>query len=498
MKDFFISYNSSDRGWAEWIAWTLTKAGYSVVIQAWHFRPGQNFPQEMNAGLQNTRRLIIVLSNNWLHAEYTMVEWTAFFAKDPLGKKRLIIPIRIAECSPKGLLKPLIYAEIISLSEGAAKEEVLRAVANGPIPPRAAAFPGLAPSPSPKLTGPVPFPGSSNLSKRTPQPGSRFDLNLYVSRPSEEGLILTRFKKGSPAIIIWGPKKLGKTWLLKKAVKMIAEANPGTRQVMLSVDQLEPDAEHNLDSLLLWLGRKIIKEVNGDQKLVSEVWNQTAPGPKDKLSDLMEKHVLPSFGPLLLTLDRADDLLRHNLKNAEYFFTLLRNWVGAEEPWPSFRLILAVSTRPSNLIKLLPSSPFNLSPAINLSDFDDYQISELATQYGVAMSSYDKVRLRNLVGGHPFLSSLAFEELAAHPNSSLKEILKAEGKNLFGNYLEELRHDLQKSPQLMTAVRILYRDINAPLDEDILHELERAGLIVLAPKRRWRCQLYKELIRSQV
>ena len=43
MKDFFISYNTADRDWAEWIAWTLEEAGHSVVIQAWDFRPGENF-----------------------------------------------------------------------------------------------------------------------------------------------------------------------------------------------------------------------------------------------------------------------------------------------------------------------------------------------------------------------------------------------------------------------------------------------------------------------
>ena len=42
-KDFFISYTSTDRPWAEWIAWQLEHEGFSVVIQAWDFRPGGNF-----------------------------------------------------------------------------------------------------------------------------------------------------------------------------------------------------------------------------------------------------------------------------------------------------------------------------------------------------------------------------------------------------------------------------------------------------------------------
>jgi hypothetical protein len=34
-KDFFISYNSADRVWAERIAWVLEEHGKTVVIQAW-------------------------------------------------------------------------------------------------------------------------------------------------------------------------------------------------------------------------------------------------------------------------------------------------------------------------------------------------------------------------------------------------------------------------------------------------------------------------------
>ena len=51
-KDFFISYNKADRTWAEWIAWELEAAGYSSVVQAWDFRPGDNFrPPDLDLDL---------------------------------------------------------------------------------------------------------------------------------------------------------------------------------------------------------------------------------------------------------------------------------------------------------------------------------------------------------------------------------------------------------------------------------------------------------------
>jgi hypothetical protein len=32
--DFFVSYTSAGRAWAEWIAWQLEAEGYRVIIQA--------------------------------------------------------------------------------------------------------------------------------------------------------------------------------------------------------------------------------------------------------------------------------------------------------------------------------------------------------------------------------------------------------------------------------------------------------------------------------
>jgi hypothetical protein len=45
--NFFVSYTSSDRAWAEWIAWQLEAEGYKVIVQAWDFTPGKDWAHEM-------------------------------------------------------------------------------------------------------------------------------------------------------------------------------------------------------------------------------------------------------------------------------------------------------------------------------------------------------------------------------------------------------------------------------------------------------------------
>jgi len=103
MKDFFISYNKADKAWAEWIAWTLEEAGYSVVIQAWDFRPGENFALKMQEASKGTRQTIAVLSEEYLAALFTQSEWAAAFARDPKGEQRTLIPVRVNDCEPEGI-----------------------------------------------------------------------------------------------------------------------------------------------------------------------------------------------------------------------------------------------------------------------------------------------------------------------------------------------------------------------------------------------------------
>src|SRR3954451_14337120 len=97
-RDFFISYNRADRTWAEWIAWQLEQAGRSVVIQAWHFRPGQHFVLRLDRAAQTAERTVLVLPPSFLASRFTRPEWAAAFARDPAGEKRVVVPVREQAC----------------------------------------------------------------------------------------------------------------------------------------------------------------------------------------------------------------------------------------------------------------------------------------------------------------------------------------------------------------------------------------------------------------
>uniref|UniRef100_B8HMW8 TIR domain-containing protein n=1 Tax=Cyanothece sp. (strain PCC 7425 / ATCC 29141) TaxID=395961 RepID=B8HMW8_CYAP4 len=161
-----ISYNRADKQWAEWIAWTLEEAGYSVVIQAWDFRPGGNFVLDMQRAAAESQKTIAVLSESYLKASYTQPEWAAAFAQDPESLERKLIPVRVKECKPEGLLRSIVYADLVGLSEPDAKQALLSAVAKGRAKPEdKPGFPDSSVSTSPTvekqvITEPKPFPSA--------------------------------------------------------------------------------------------------------------------------------------------------------------------------------------------------------------------------------------------------------------------------------------------------------------------------------------------------
>jgi len=123
--DFFVSYNGADRQWAEWIAWHAESAGYSTVIQAWDFKPGANFVAEMQDGLTRAKKIIAVLSPHYLQSDFCLTEWASAFARDPRGKARSLIPVRVQACQPDGLLGQIVYIDLVDKTQELAKEKLL-------------------------------------------------------------------------------------------------------------------------------------------------------------------------------------------------------------------------------------------------------------------------------------------------------------------------------------------------------------------------------------
>ena len=132
MTDFFISYTSADRGWAEWIAWQLEAHGYSVVIQAWDFLIGESFVYNMHKASIECEKTIIVLSPDYFKSNYTYSEWETAYVRDAKGDKRRIIPVLVRKTVvDMGLLSRLSYIDLQQLDEDKARIALLSGIKKG-------------------------------------------------------------------------------------------------------------------------------------------------------------------------------------------------------------------------------------------------------------------------------------------------------------------------------------------------------------------------------
>lgn len=167
-KDFFISYTQADRAWAEWVAWQLEEAGYYVIIQAWDFAPGANFVERMHAALQAARHALLILTPQALDSRFVGEEWTAALAEERL------VPVRVQQVDPRGLLGPRVYVDLVGLEEKEARARLLADLgrlnmARGK-PEVAPAFPGGLPEAKRRVSAKPAFPGALPPFWRVPFP----------------------------------------------------------------------------------------------------------------------------------------------------------------------------------------------------------------------------------------------------------------------------------------------------------------------------------------
>lgn len=140
--DFLISYNRADRHWAEWIAWQLEEEGrYTAILQAWYFRPGDNYIQKLHEASVKAKRTIAVLSPEYLDELSTEPAWTAAFLQNLQGKEGSLLPVRVRECDVKGLLAPIIEINLTQQgNEVEARKILLQGLQAGSIRPKTAPF----------------------------------------------------------------------------------------------------------------------------------------------------------------------------------------------------------------------------------------------------------------------------------------------------------------------------------------------------------------------
>lgn len=340
-------------------------------------------------------------------------------------------------------------------------------------------------------------PGSGEPKSLQP-PNCAYDSDWYVGRgPQEKEAIAHLLNPGMPAVL-YAPELFGKTWLLKHLLSNLPQQLKSPVDVcMIYPDLIDSEAWASFDQLTREIGRQVIDTVGGKEEWISEAWNGKR-GPRTSLGWLMEHKILKGRDkPLILAIDRADTVFRHEQLRDEFFSTL-RGWasLGDERGYGNLRLLLTISTTPTLLNQDLRESPFNITEPIELKDLKETQIQELANRYGLGWGSAHFKALMGLVGGHPYLVRLLMYT-ASHEGRDLSDLLKDATGELFDPYLNRCRTRISKRPELFLALKQIADKGGAGIDFNHYSKLYKAGFVNKAPSGEYqlRYKLYERLLR---
>jgi hypothetical protein len=207
--DFFVSHAGRDQAWAEWVAWHLVEAGYTVELDCWDWAAGDNFITRMHRALDAANRVVALFSPAYFEElRYTTEEWTSTLVKEQGGHR--LVPVQVEPCALPRLVCPLVCVDLFDVGEAEAVRRLI-AAARGPARPDGKPmFPGRGQAgsltdrgqASPRLPGVLP--AVWNVGPRNPG---------FVGRDAMLVQLRERLRSGGRAVVqaLHGMGGVGKT-----------------------------------------------------------------------------------------------------------------------------------------------------------------------------------------------------------------------------------------------------------------------------------------------
>lgn len=109
--DVFLSHSSKDKEVARDIATRLKENGLKVWFDEWELRPDDYVLAKVEEGLENSRVLVLCMSENAFGPDWAGLEAGTFRFRDPLNQGRRFLPIRLDDAEIKPSLVPILFVD---------------------------------------------------------------------------------------------------------------------------------------------------------------------------------------------------------------------------------------------------------------------------------------------------------------------------------------------------------------------------------------------------
>src|SRR5215213_8698156 len=141
VADIFISYTSSDRAWAHWIAAELKALGHVPHVHEWEIRGGDDIYRWMEQRHDAADRVLCVVSDAYLKAPYSTIERNAALWQAASKRPGFVLFVVVQSCRLPTLADHIRRCELVGVPEEAARLR-FRAFLQQPQAPATASFPG--------------------------------------------------------------------------------------------------------------------------------------------------------------------------------------------------------------------------------------------------------------------------------------------------------------------------------------------------------------------
>src|SRR3984957_10820799 len=141
MADIFISYTSSDRDWAFWIAKELNALGHTPHVHEWELEGGDDNYAWMEERHAAADHVLCVVSDDYLRAPYSTLERNAALWQAAKKWPGFVLLVAVKSCSLPTLSDHMRRCHLFGIPEDAARLRFREFMAK-PAAPAAIAFPG--------------------------------------------------------------------------------------------------------------------------------------------------------------------------------------------------------------------------------------------------------------------------------------------------------------------------------------------------------------------
>jgi AAA-like domain/Bacterial regulatory proteins, luxR family len=326
----------------------------------------------------------------------------------------------------------------------------------------------------------------------SPEGALRFNSEFYVERSKMESDCYQQILEPGSMIRIKAPKLMGKTSLLNRIVEHTKTND--YRLVRLNFREAETEIFSNINEFFQWFCFNISQELKLECNI--DRYLQARGGILVNCKKYFQTEVLEAINcTLVLALEELDCIF-HYEEVAQKFLQMLRSWfeeTRRTDIWENLRMVLLHST---NVYVELPDnqSPFNVGFPIELTEFSQENILDLASRHQLSWGTDEVAALMAMVGGYPYLVRIALYHLH-DSNLSLAEVLQnaATDVGIYRHHLQSHWANLQKYSELKAALKqVVFADSSVKLEQVLEFKLLSTGLVKqnqhgITPS----CQLYR-------